>query len=591
MSVEPSPLDGAAVAEPRPTGDASFIDRPTTYGLRYSRYATLLHPTDMRGIAVLTHSVLLPELTEEGEKQWRTKPTGADGSELAEAVDRLRPRSITMNVFRKREGEDHRENPRKPTWNLAGLNACWVDLDFYKVPEFAHATARSMIPLILNRCYDRGIPFPSYIMSSGQGVLVVWLHERQKPAALPVWRAMQRGLHNHFADMGSDPRALPCTMMFSVAGRTRKIRKTGVERLVEVIHPQYVDEIERYGFTFLREALLKFTPKEVAAHLKAQAAKRAAKAKAKVERRAAAAAAGEPIKRPPYTLVTLHRAVHRDLTRLFEARHPFGLPPKGQRDAWTFDICTAAAWFMTLDELKAEVDRMADLCGLKVREARGMMGSLLQRASRAEQGRTDAYGSARSDPRYKSNPAKLVSAHGVDASEMVRLDLRILVNEGVRRDREAQRSQDRRAVAGAKPRGDAQAARLALGQRGIAKRDQGMTLAAIAVEETVSVSQLRKAIREASVVGAIGKAVPKPKRGRPPKAAAAPTGMCHDSTGSIDACAQPVEPPAAVVLVEQGAYTAPVRCSAPQTATDARCVPTGPAGVVVSEGERAPAPA
>lgn len=579
------------MAEPGPPGDASYIDRPTTYGLRYSRYAALLHPEDMRGIAVLTHSVLLPELTEKGEKQWRTKPTGADGSELAEAVDRLRARSITMNLFRKREGEDHREKPRKPTWNLAGLNACWVDLDFYKLPAFAYATARTMIPLILNRCYDRGIPFPSYIMSSGQGVLVVWLHERQKPAALPVWRAMQRGLHNHFADMGSDPRALPCTMMFSVAGRTRKIRKTGVERLVEVIHPQYVDEIERYGFTFLREALLKFTPKEVAAHLKAQAAKRAAKAKAKVERRAAAAAAGEPIKRPPYTLVTLHRTVHRDLSRLFEARFQYDTPPQGQRDAWMFDILTAAAWFMTPEELSAEVDRMADLCGLKLREARGMMGSLVQRARRAEQKRTDAFGGGRSDARYKSNPAKLVEAHGIGRSEMVRLDLRILVSDGVRRDREAQRSQNRRAVAGAKPRGDAQAARLALGKRGIAKREQSMTLAAIAAEEGVSLSQLRKAIREASVVGAIGKAVAKPKRGRPAKVAAAPAEMCHDSTGSIDACGLAAEQPAAVVPVEQGAYTDAVRCSAPQTATDARCAPTGPAGVVVSDGEPAPAPA
>ncbi|MBE7199191.1 MAG: hypothetical protein INR70_15525 [Parafilimonas terrae] len=591
MSFELSPLDGATVAATGPTGDASVIYRPTTYALRYSHYATLLHPVDTRGIAVLTHSVRLPELDEEGQTQWRTKATGADGSELAEAVDRLRARGITMNLFRKRKGEDHREKPRKPTWNLAALTCTWVDLDFYKMPEFAHATARTMVPLIIDRCYDRNIPFPSYIMSSGRGALVVWLHERQKPAVLQVWRAMQRSLHRTFEDMGSDHRALPATMTFSVAGHTKTERKTGIKRLVEVVYPEYVDEIVRHGFTHLREALLDYTPKQVAAHLKAQAAKRAVKAKAKVERRATAAAAGEPIKRPPYTLVTLHRAVHRDLTRLFEARFPFGLPPKGYRDAWCFDICTAAAWFMTPEELAAEVDRMADLCGLKQREARGMMGSLLHRARRAAQGRTDAYGSARSDPRYKSNPAKLVSAHGIERSEMVRLDLRILVNAGVRRDREAQRSQNRRAVAGAKPRGDAQAARLALGQRGIAKRGQGMTLAAIAAEEAVSVSQLRKAIREASVVGAIGKTVPKPKQGRPRKADPAPAGMCHDSTGSIDACAQPVEPPAAVVPVEQGAYTAPVRCSAPQTATDARCAPTGPAGVVVSDDEPAPAPA
>jgi len=585
-----SPLDGAAVADPGPSNDVRFIERPTTYALRYSRYATLLHPTDTRGIAVLTHSVQMPELDEEGKPQWRTKSSGADGSELAEAVDRLRARGITMNVFRKREGEDHREKPRKPTWNLAGLNACWVDLDFYKVDEYVHATARTMVPLILDRCYDRGIPFPSYVMASGRGCLVVWLHERQKPAALTVWRAMQRSLHVHFLDMGSDCKARACTMTFSVAGRTKKDRKTGVERIVEVVHPQYVDEIRRHGFTPLREALLDYTPKQVAAHLKAQAIKRAAKAKAKVERRAAAAAAGEPIKRPPYTLVTLHRTVHRDLTRLFEARFQFASVPQGQRDAWLFDLVTAAAWFMTPEELASEVDRLAPLCGLKVREAWGMMGSLLQRARRAAQGRTDAYATGRSDARYKSNPAKLVEAHVVTRGEMDRLDLRILVNDAVRRDREAQRSQDRRAVAGATPRADAQAARLALGLRAIAKREAGMTLVAIAAEEGPSVSQVRKAIREAQAVAAIGKAIPQPKRGRPRKASKAPAGKCHGSTGPIDACSAPSEVPPAVVAVEGRTYTVPVRCSAPQTATDARCVPSGPAGVVVSEEEHAPAP-
>ncbi len=114
MSFELSPLDGATVAATGPTGDASVIYRPTTYALRYSHYATLLHPVDTRGIAVLTHSVRLPELDEEGQTQWRTKATGADGSELAEAVDRLRARGITMNLFRKRKGEDHREKPGSP---------------------------------------------------------------------------------------------------------------------------------------------------------------------------------------------------------------------------------------------------------------------------------------------------------------------------------------------------------------------------------------------------------------------------------------------------------------------------------------------
>ncbi len=585
------PLDGAPGAGFAPREEVRAAEgRPGTHHLTHHRYVALIHPEDTLGVAVLTHSVRLPEFDAEGKEQWRTRSAGATGAEVAETVLRLRPRSVTMNTFRKREGEDHTTNPNKATWNLAGLNACWVDLDFYKEEAWRHATPRTMVPEILHRCYDRGLPYPSYILATGRGVLVVWLHDRQRPSMLRVWRAMQTCAYEVFGDMGSDARARTCTMSFSVAGRKKD------DRAVEIIWPAHADEIERLSFEVLRQHFLPYSPEEVAAYRKAQARERAAKAKAKAAKKAAALAAGEAVERPKLTAVTLHRTVYNDLRRLFERR--FGGRPVllGQRDTWLYHLSVSAAWCMSPDDLVAEIERLSPLCGLSPRKGRAMMGTVIRRARRAARAETDAYKGGRSDPRYKAKPRGLVRELDVTVSEIRELGLRILLTDAVRREREADRSQQRRAEAGAKPRGDAQAARLALGQRALKLKAKGMTTEAVATREGVSVSQVRKAVREAVAINAIGGAVPKPKRGRPAKprhdassGESDATGKCHDSTVSIDAYGQADEASAAVVAVEGRAYTDAVRCSAPQTATDARCVPTGPAGVVVPGPVEVPA--
>ncbi len=124
---------------------------------------------------------------------------------------------------------------------------------------------------------------------------------------------------------------------------------------------------------------------------------------------------------------------------------------------------------MTVRELEAEVDRLAPLCGLSNREARGYAKSAVRKAARAASGRMDPRGGGKTtDPRYKLNPQHLVADLGVTLDEMrdQKLDLRVLLSEGVKREREAQRSQDRREAAGAKPRTATQAARLTLGRAG-----------------------------------------------------------------------------------------------------------------------------
>jgi hypothetical protein len=578
--------------QPTPVFEPGLADLRTE-NMRGPSYAAMLHPQDTRGVVVMAYRDTYTK--RDGTRGHKTANGGATGDELRRAVDVLEPFSITMNAFRRdpKDPDAHRLSPCKATWNLAGLNACWVDLDYYNRVAWRGRPPEEVAAAVLERCEDLGWPMPSYVLASGQGLLVSWLHTRQSPSALPVWRAMQKRILTEFDDFGPDRGASNPTMAFKLPGVQNE--KSGLP--ARVVWPSTFGDIERHAFDVLRSAFLPYTPQQVAAHRKVQAKERAAKA----EKRTARKAAGIVVPPPKLTYNTFAKAVLRDLTRLFE--HRFGGRPvrRGNRDTWLFAFVKAAAWMMTVRELEAEVDRLAPLCGLSQREARGYAKAAVRKAKRAEQGGLDPRGGGKnSDPRYKLNPEHFVGDLGVTVAEMrdKNLDLRVLLSDGVKREREAKRSQDRRDAAGAKSRTAAQAARLALGQRALEKRAAGMTVAAVAAEEGVSVAQVEKAQREARQVAAIGKPVAKAKPGRPrkpsrrtgfDKAASRPaktrTENPYGSTGSIDACARGDVGAGAVVASPVEGYDVLVRSIAPHCDdTDARSALTGPAGVFVSEG-------
>lgn len=564
----------------------------STANMTRHAYAQMVHPVDTRGVAVLAHRETYTR--RDGSRGYKTANAGSDGSELRKAVDVLEPFSMTMSVFRKdpRDPDAHRLSPCKATWNLAGLGACWLDLDYYKRVAWRGRPPEEVAAAVLERCEDLGWPMPSFILASGQGLLVVWLHSRQSPSALTVWRAIQKRLLAKFDDFGPDSKAAVPTAAFKLPGVRNE--KSGLP--ARIVWPASFGLVWRHRFDELRAQVLPYTPAQVAEHCKAQARERAARA----EKRAARKAAGIVAPPPKLTYVTFARAVHRDLTRLFERRFQGRPVPRGDRDTWLFTLVKVAAWFMSPAELEAEVDRLAPLCGLSLRAARGFSKSAVRKARRAASGAMDPRGGGKvSDPRYKLNPGKIVGELGVTVAEMrdEDLDLRVLLSEGVRREREAKRSQDRREASGAKPRTAAQAERLALGQRALEKRAAGITVAAIAAEEGVSVAQIEKATREARQIAAIGKPAAKAKPGRPrkpsarqgfDKATAAPararTENPYGSTGSIYAYAGDNAAAGAVVVSQDEGYASHVRSFAPHCDDTARRAPHGPTGVFVSEG-------
>ena len=501
---------GPSHALPVPSEDGA---RLPIHHLTWHRYASLLHPPESRGVAVMTYTTQVK--LADGREEPRTRLAGAVGTEVCETVQRCRPRFMTMNGFREtkpnRQGEDYHAAPCKAQWNLAFLQAVWVDIDFYRKGAFRHATPRSMLPQVLDRIRDLGLPYPSYVMSSGKGLFAVWLHDRMKPSYLPVWKAMQKRLNDGFVDMGRDIQAMPCTQHFRVPGSTND------GRTVEVLWPATVEQIDRFDFDTLRAELLPYSPQEVRQHRKAKERKKAERV---AQAQARQAEGGAEPRKPSVKLTrrTFALAVMRDLETMFEDRFQGHPVPKGERDTWLYALTTAAAWLLTPEALRDEVKRLAPLCGLAPGRALTLMGSVLRNARRAAEGATSTYKRRAVDPRYRTNPGTLADLFGVTVEDAMRLDLRVIVPLSVKRDRAAQRAEAYRRKNGATSRKATQVERLALGQWCLEQRAEGRKVSELAFEKNVSVSLIEKATREAKAVAAIGKPQTKPKAGRPRKA-------------------------------------------------------------------------
>ncbi|GJD97463.1 hypothetical protein [Methylobacterium iners] len=577
---------GASLAVPGPS-DADLeprfrLGRKDNRHLVWADFIALFHPEDSRSVAVFAYSV------EVKTDEYRTRNAGAKGSEIRDVVRRHRPRFVTINSFREgrplKDGSDYRTRPCKAQSNLASLNALWVDIDFYKKGcAYRNRTQAEMVEAVLGRCKEEGIPAPSLIMSSGKGLLALWLHERLpalgKRGCLSVWKACQQHLNELFVDMGRDIKAMSATMNFRVPGTTNN------QRPVEVIWPRYVDQVHRHEFSLLRTEILPYTAEEVRAHREAQAAKRAARAAKRAEREAT----GQPsAPRVKLTRETFQRAVMADLEKLFDARFQGRPVEKGQRDLWLYDLTVAASWLLPPDALRDEVKRLAPLCGLTQRRALTLMGAVLRKAKAAADGKTVTYMGRPVVPLYRTNPALMAKAHGVTVEEATELDLRLLVPPALKVAREAKRAERNRRLAGAKDRRVTQAARLEFGRYALERREAGVIVDELVFEARArfdgmgSKTWVEKAMREARAVNAIGRPQGKAKVGRPRKQPAQTGNNPRGSYGSISASTGLDREAAQVVAGGRAGYNGPVHAVHLTSTNKTPAAVLDPAGVDAS---------
>jgi hypothetical protein len=207
----------------------------------------------------------------------------------------------------------------------------------------------------------------------------------------------------------------------------------------------------------------------------------------RAERRAARGDGPAPTK--ILTAATLWEARYTDLQRLLRRRWWAGDLPAGQRDAWMFLACNAAAWLSPASVLPREFERIrGEACrGWDERELRSNMSSVLRRAEAHARRERVSWNGRATDPRYRFTNDSIITLLEITPTEMRELDLRVLIDPDVKRERDQVRWHERRAAAGGQSRADYLSNAEARRGRVAALRAGGMTWRAVADREGISV--------------------------------------------------------------------------------------------------------
>lgn len=315
---------------------------------------------------------------------------------------------------------------------LASLGAAYVDLDYHK-SRYEGLDPNLVTAAVLRHLSERGLPAPSYILSTGRGLLCVWLHDRLPRRALPRWQAVQRTLAETLKPFGSDFLALDAARVFRISGTINS-------RADREVRPTWIGHLDRWGFDDLATEILPFTRAEIVV-LGAERARRRAERAERV---------GKPTR--TLTAATYWETVLGDLQSLRKARW-FGELPTGQRDSWLFLATNAMSWIAPPLAMRRECYALAaEVGGWRSKECDARMHAIFRRASLAAAGGTIEWRGERVDPRYRFKASTMVEWLSIEPQEMRDANLRALITDDVRRERERVRLREVRATAGAMDR-------------------------------------------------------------------------------------------------------------------------------------------
>ena len=211
--------------------------------------------------------------------------------------------------------------------SLANLGCCYVDLDYHKVPHLAELQPAVVTQEVLRQLGQQRVPKPSYIMFSGRGLLVVWLHDYLPKQAHPRWQAVQRQLLASLQPFGADANASDASRLFRLAGTRNS--KSG-----KLVRPTYLPSQTRAGLRWAFEDLAReVLPVDRADLVERRKQRQPGKTSAGAVRLAG----------PCRSSDTYWRKVLEELNRLAADRWPNGIP-SGSRDEVIFIVGCALAW-------------------------------------------------------------------------------------------------------------------------------------------------------------------------------------------------------------------------------------------------------
>ena len=128
--------------------------------------------------------------------------------------------------------------------NVASLSVSFLDIDGKLAAEHKDLTPEEWANLIVEHCREKGIPLPSIIVFSGNGLHVKWLYRKAiTREKLKRWSMLQKKLWLIFKDFGADAQAKDAARVLRVPG-TKNCKPGTVDRDVRVVY----SNSEHYAF-------------------------------------------------------------------------------------------------------------------------------------------------------------------------------------------------------------------------------------------------------------------------------------------------------------------------------------------------------
>lgn len=363
--------------------------------------------------------------------------------------------------------------PNRRAMNVAYMTHTFVDLDIYNVPSFAGLTHEQIAGQILMFCDDNGIPEPSVIISSGQGLYAKW-HWSAPVARRAVGRvgAVTKAMVKAFQPFGADPKCVDVSRILRIVN-TVNTKNGAMVRLLHVANRNGAPL--QYDFSPFADEVLPYTWEQIDAFRKAAAARAAERALQALEETTGTANSEAHNNRRRFCREEWHWGVLEDLRTLMELRG-WTVVPEGLRDLWGHLGACQLAMVFPYGSLVHEIAEWAGMILPAEYRQQDLMrhaSSLLGRAKQAAAGDKVEFGGLKWTPIYTYSKETLINVLQVEPHEMPHMTCLIDTNEKYRRSNEKRRKTGL-------SREEYEAAASLKAQKAQALREQGMTWAQVA---------------------------------------------------------------------------------------------------------------
>ncbi|MGK0468458.1 MAG: DNA-binding CsgD family transcriptional regulator [Clostridium sp.] len=144
--------------------------------------------------------------------------------------------------------------PKRRIENIRKLNSLFIDLDYYTMEQYKGLSADQIIWLLEKVYFRRAVPPPSFIVISGQGIVIYWLIEPVPYMLLPLWNAVQKFFLEKLKEIGADAKSIDAARVCRLTGTTNQKNGQATEILVfneeryelRDIQEQYLPELNDY---------------------------------------------------------------------------------------------------------------------------------------------------------------------------------------------------------------------------------------------------------------------------------------------------------------------------------------------------------